>query len=121
MSADQPSGGEGWAETLASQAEGEWDRFEAAWRTGQRPRIEDYLSAVGETQRTALLRELLASELEHRLRKGERPDSREYLERFPGHAGLIAIAFEGITAPAIDSSGPTPGEVRREVSSSQCD
>ena len=106
---------------LASQAEGAWDRFEAAWRAGQRPQIEDYLSAVREAQRTALLRELLASELEHRLRNGERPESREYLERFPGHAGLIVIAFEEITAPALDfdSPEPTPVVVRREVSPSQ--
>ena len=121
MTADQPSGGADWTETLASQAEGAWDRFEAAWRAGQRPQIEDYLSAVREAQRTALLRELLASELEHRLRNGERPESREYLERFPGHAGLIVIAFDEITAPALDfdSPEPTPVVVRREVSSSQ--
>ncbi len=119
MTADQPSGGADWTETLASQAEGAWDRFEAAWRAGQRPQIEDYLSAVREAQRTALLRELLASELEHRLRNGERPESREYLERFPGHAGLIVIAFEEITALDFDSPEPTPVVVRREVSSSQ--
>jgi len=63
MTADQPFGGADWAETLASQAEGAWDRFEAAWRAGQRPQIEDYLSAVREAQRTALLRELLVSPL----------------------------------------------------------
>jgi len=119
MTADQPSGGADWTETLASQAEGAWDRFEAAWRAGQRPQIEDYLSAVREAQRTALLRELLASELEHRLRNGERPESREYLERFPGHAGLIVIAFEEITALDFDSPEPTPVVVRRKVSSSQ--
>ena len=119
MTADQPSGGADWTETLASQAEGAWDRFEAAWRAGQRPQIEDYLSAVREAQRTALLRELLASELEHRLRNGERPEFREYLERFPGHAGLIVIAFEEITALDFDSPEPTPVVVRRKVSSSQ--
>jgi hypothetical protein len=34
------------------------DRFEAAWKEGQRPRIEDYLSTAEEPARSVLIREL---------------------------------------------------------------
>src|SRR5690349_3674388 len=47
------------------------DRFEAAWRAGERPGIEDYLHQIDEPYRTALAAELLASEVEARRRLGE--------------------------------------------------
>ena len=66
------------------------DRYEAAWREGRRPRIEDYLAEALEPERAALLlRELLALELELRSSGGERPEPQEYRERFPGHVELI--------------------------------
>lgn len=37
------------------------DCFEATWRTGQRPLIEDFLDDASEPSRTILLRELIAS------------------------------------------------------------
>ncbi len=49
------------------------DRFERAWKQGTRPRIEDYLAEVEESQRPALLEELLRVELELRRRDGEEP------------------------------------------------
>src|SRR4051794_8226615 len=58
------------------------DRFDGAWRAGQTPRIEDYLGEVEEATRPLLFRELLAAEVERRLRLGERPSRGEYLERF---------------------------------------
>jgi WD40 repeat protein len=66
------------------------DRFEAAWRAGERPRLEDYLAEVPEPDRAELLRVLLAVELAHRVRAGERPMAGEYRLRFPGHDDLIA-------------------------------
>lgn len=42
------------------------DRFEAAWRSGQAARIEDYLSEVPHEGRSVLLRELLVVELQLR-------------------------------------------------------
>src|SRR5271157_4961551 len=65
------------------------DRYEAAWREGRRPRIEDYLAEALEPERALLLRELLALELELRSNGGERPEPQEYRERFPGHVELI--------------------------------
>jgi hypothetical protein len=79
--------------SLAEQVDRVCSRFEAAWQAGQRPRIEDYLDGTIEPDRSALLRELLASELEWRGRRGERPAPPEYRARFPGHDELIAAVF----------------------------
>jgi serine/threonine-protein kinase len=73
-------------------------RFEAAWlaarSAGQRPRIEDYLGANTEPERSELLRELLALELEYRRHQGEKPTLQEYQQRFPNHAKLVNAAFQ---------------------------
>jgi serine/threonine-protein kinase len=69
------------------------DRFEADWRAGRRPAIEQYVDALPEALRPRLLRELLALEVECRARAGERPAADEYRRRFPGHAALIDEAF----------------------------
>ncbi|WP_169976690.1 tetratricopeptide repeat protein [Tautonia rosea] len=58
------------------------DRFEAAWLRGDRPRIEDYLSEVPESDRSSLIRELLVVELAYRRRSGEAPTSEDYVDRF---------------------------------------
>ncbi len=66
------------------------DRFEAAWRSGGLPRIEDYLAEADAADRPALLRELVALERELRRRGGQRPAVEEYLDRFPGRPGSSA-------------------------------
>jgi WD40 repeat protein len=83
------------------------DDFEAAWDAGAEPRIEDYLGRVPDPAREALLEALLASELEQRHRRGERPEAREYGKRFPEQAELIAslcaaepATWAGLPAPA---------------------
>jgi WD40 repeat protein len=50
------------------------DQFETAWRTGQQPRIEDYLAAVTEPSRSILRRELALLEAEYQRLQHE-PDS----------------------------------------------
>jgi WD40 repeat protein len=66
------------------------DAFEAAWRAGgRRPRIEDFWTATEEPARSALLRELVAAEIELRRAAGERPEPADYLDRFPGSAGIL--------------------------------
>jgi serine/threonine protein kinase len=69
------------------------ERFEAAWRAGQRPRMEDYLGDVPEPERSELLRELLSLELACRRQKGEPPTPDEYRQRFPEQAELVHAAF----------------------------
>jgi tetratricopeptide (TPR) repeat protein/WD40 repeat protein len=76
--------------TLVRRAEGvhraeqACDGFEAAWKAGQRPRLEDHLAAVPEAERPALLRELVLLEVDYRRLAGEQPGADELLARFPG-------------------------------------
>jgi serine/threonine-protein kinase len=69
------------------------DHFEAAWRTGRMPRIEDYLDRADQVDHPALIRELLALELELRLGNNERFTPDEYHRRFPAHADCVDAAF----------------------------
>jgi WD40 repeat protein len=82
------------------------DAFEQAWRSGQRPRLEDSVSLVGGAERAALLCELIPLEVEYRRGQGESPRAEEYAARFPDlDPGLLAGLFGtgGIcTAPAGD-------------------
>jgi hypothetical protein len=50
------------------RVDGVCDRFEYAWKSGQRPQIEDFLDDVPEAERPLLLRELLEVELGYRCR-----------------------------------------------------
>ncbi len=75
------------------------DRFEGAWRRGEAPRMEDYLGEVAEPDRPALLRELLAADLNARRRRGERPTPAEYAARCPEDARRILDLF-----PAVERS-----------------
>jgi WD40 repeat protein/tRNA A-37 threonylcarbamoyl transferase component Bud32 len=69
------------------------DRFEAAWRAGDRPLIEDFLGGTTESDRPVLLRHLLGLELDYRGGLGESLGPSEYRSRFPGHEGLIDSVF----------------------------
>jgi serine/threonine-protein kinase len=93
------------------------DRFEAAWRAGTSPRIEDELPELAESDRPALLRELVALEIEIRRRLGERPTPAEYRDRFPTHAEAIAAAFHALDAD--QTPGAHPAEATVAYPSSQ--
>src|SRR5207248_3906184 len=84
------------------------ERFEAEWRAGGRPQIASYLDSSDPSERSALVRELLALELELRREQGEHPDVGEYVARFPQWQALIAATF------AQNETGPSPqgGAVR---------
>ncbi len=84
-----------WSPEVALLVEEACNRFEAAWRAGAAPRIEAYLGDTPEPALSALLRELLALEVEYRLGGGDTPTPAEYDARFPGHAGLIREVLAG--------------------------
>ena len=71
---------------LARQVEAAYQRFESAWRAGQRPAIEDQLGSLPGPARTMLLHELLELELSCRRRAGEtvRPDELHSRNLAPG-------------------------------------
>jgi eukaryotic-like serine/threonine-protein kinase len=89
------------------------DQFEAVWRNGPAPRIEDYLPEVETVERAALLRELVALERELRRKRGERPDAQEYCDRFPEYDGAVRAAFA-------TAQGPGGGLVTRPKSETGC-
>ena len=75
--------------SFASEIDSICDRFEAAWKAGERPRIEEVLVQVAETARRDLFRELLKVEIHWRIAAGQRPSRDEYLRRFPDFAEEI--------------------------------
>jgi eukaryotic-like serine/threonine-protein kinase len=78
---------------LARQVEAAYQRFESAWRGGQRPPIEDHLGGLPGPTRAVLLRELLELEVAGRRRAGESVLPEDYRQRFPEHAALIESVF----------------------------
>jgi WD40 repeat protein/predicted Ser/Thr protein kinase len=92
---------------LTPRSDEAWDRFEHAWGRGERPHIEEYLAGFEAAERHALLAGLLASDIEHRIRRGERTEPREYLDRFPDEAPLIRSSFDEAPA-ALGGEGDDP-------------
>jgi eukaryotic-like serine/threonine-protein kinase len=85
------------------------DRFEAVWQTGGRPSIHEFLDDVSDLDRTVLLRELLMVDLACRRCQGERPDTADYIDQFPGQTELVVEVFDQLesTVSQLDTSGPT--------------
>jgi WD40 repeat protein/tRNA A-37 threonylcarbamoyl transferase component Bud32 len=98
------------------------DRFEAAWRAGPPPRLEDFVAGWEGAERAALLRELVPLDADYRRRRGEAVRPADYADRVPGldPAWLTgAVSEEGRPATATqppapaatltDDTLPTPG------------
>src|SRR5262245_9612604 len=86
------------------------DAYEAAWRAGNRPRLEDHLPAA-DADRPALLRKLLELELELRCAAGEVPSLADYRSRFPDCSVMVANVFAAVVGADADTvylSGPEP-------------
>ena len=66
------------------------DRFEAAWKTGERPDLNAYLGTFAEPVRSALLRQMLLLDLEYARRAGENRKPGDYHTRFPDDTAVIA-------------------------------
>src|SRR5262249_59505789 len=92
--------------TLLRHAEGVCRRFEAAWKAGQRPRIEDHLREAPEPERRALLRELIEVEVEYRQRAGEAPRAEEYQGRFPDLDAAWLAGALGSRSAAVPTTAP---------------
>jgi eukaryotic-like serine/threonine-protein kinase len=54
------------------------DEFDAAWRAGQRPRIEEFVTRAAEADRPLLLKELIAADIEFRGNAGEHVSEADY-------------------------------------------
>jgi serine/threonine protein kinase len=89
--------------SVANRIDEACDRFEAAWKAGRRPAIEDALAAAPETERPALLRALLALEVELRCNNGDKPAPDNYERRFPDRRELIRAVFAEAQSVGYDS------------------
>jgi len=76
------------------------DDFEAEWVAGGHPLIEEFLGHTEETERSALLCELLKLEIDYRRRANQRPTAPEYQRRFPEFESVVSDLFERIAAEA---------------------
>ena len=91
------------------------DRFESAWSTGERPRLEDFLNVATEPERTVLLRELILADLACRRRRGEKPTPEDYVRWYPGEPDriLALLRATGLAEPeTVDGAAqanPDPG------------
>jgi tetratricopeptide (TPR) repeat protein len=82
------------------------DRFEDAWKQGQRPRIEDYLGKIGEAGRTALLHHLIKLDIDYRRRAGEDPTAEDYRRLFPTSDCRVSVhTVLDPTRPEVDATG----------------
>ena len=92
-----------------SIAESQRIRFDASWKSGGRPVIEDYLANQSPTVRSALFRHLLDTELAYRRKLGEQPRPDEYIARFAADAAEVHALFsdEGTRSGGGDHGGGT--------------
>jgi serine/threonine protein kinase/formylglycine-generating enzyme required for sulfatase activity len=99
-----------WPPDLARLVDAVCLRFEAAWKAGHRPRIEDDLTGVPESERPVLLRELLALDLTYRRRGSETLDEEEYCKRFPEYSQVIRSVFReaGVEGALQEADLPDP-------------
>jgi eukaryotic-like serine/threonine-protein kinase len=79
------------------------DGFEAQWRRGERPRIEEFLARNPSLPRPVLFRELLALELELARAEGRSPTADEYRATFPD---LIPVIEDVFTDSGPGTAGP---------------
>jgi WD40 repeat protein len=85
------------------------DRFEAGWRAGAPPRLEDFVAGWAGDERAALLRELVPLDADYRRQRGETWVAADYLARFPELAP--ACLGNSLGAPeTMATSPPSPGE-----------
>ncbi len=102
MNGDQLPGTGSLPVSLEKRVDEACDRFEKAWKDGQKPRIEEYLDGAPKADREALLRELLALEIDLLREAGDRPTPERYKRLFPDEGDLI----EAVVAEAINQPGP---------------
>lgn len=82
------------------------DRFEAAWKHGEHPSLEQCLEAASGLDRETLLLDLLIIELEFRTARGEEVTPEEYHARFPDEEHIVRSVFG--CQPSTDGTNAVP-------------
>jgi eukaryotic-like serine/threonine-protein kinase len=97
------------------------DRFEAAWRSGDRPDLLTFFDGEVETPLDQLFEEILALEFALRVEEGERPDPGDYSGRFPEYLTAIERVFTPVVSfqTTLDSPPQQPWTVAESLESSE--
>ena len=89
--------------------------FEAQWRRGEQPRIEDFLTEAASPQLAALFTELIAAEVDLRQGAGEDVRIDEYHERFPDQRDAVEAGWALIAdRPQRDPRPPSTQDFSRD-------
>ncbi|MCA9111828.1 MAG: serine/threonine protein kinase, partial [Planctomycetaceae bacterium] len=91
------------------------DAFEASWKQGQEPDLEEYLNQTEDVGRSTLFIELVKVDLHYRKKRGESVTIRDYATRFP-HFSKALIHVSGDTTPDLSLTRTwRPPEVRQKI------
>jgi WD40 repeat protein len=95
---------------LVRRLEEACDRFEARWRGGERPRLDDFLASAGDGLYPVLLRELILLDVYYRQQAGECPRAEDYQTWLSGlhTAWLDAAVGDAATTTSAVRLGDTP-------------
>jgi formylglycine-generating enzyme required for sulfatase activity len=86
------------------------NRFEAAWKAGTPPRLEDPLGGAAGPERAALLRELIPLDIHYRRARGEDCRPQDYRARFPDlNPAWLAEALAEVV-PESTTTAPWAGD-----------
>src|SRR5262245_58462592 len=93
---------------LQRKIDGVCDQFEAAWRSGGRPKLEEYLTVEIPIASETVRYELLRIDIEYRLKRNDPPCVEEYIARLPADASTIRSTFRdrGQSQSTTDQIGP---------------
>ena len=84
------------------------NEFEAVWKSGQSPHVEEFLNRAAESRRAKLLTELLQIELWWR--REEALTAEEYKYRFPNCVAEVDAAFLAFNSKSQDAAKGSTGE-----------
>jgi eukaryotic-like serine/threonine-protein kinase len=100
------------SESLARLVDQVCNRFEAAWKAGTPPRLEDFLGDAPGPERAALLRELVPLEAYYRRARGEDCRPEDYRARFPDlNPAWLAETVTGPNGTGTADAPPAPSPV----------
>ena len=100
---------------IARRVDSLCERFEDAWRLGDRPRIEEHLPPRDDPAWAPALRELVALERELRRDEGEAASPAEYRERFPDQSEILASVLEDDDDRAVPRRDPIANELLSDM------
>jgi eukaryotic-like serine/threonine-protein kinase len=98
---------------VADRIDAVCDRFEAAWKSGQRPSVGDYLDETAGPEISTLFAELVRLDLFYRGLGGEEPDIDGYASQFPQFSDVLtSLKQEALAQPTmlvpIETEVPPP-------------